>query len=99
MARSPSTTIGDSSTAAPRVKPSADWKKLGTTGFRYLDREGTPDGIFKMTLKASNAGKVKLALQARGPHLTLPAINHSPTTRVQLRSTTSGVCWESGFAD
>ena len=72
------------------------WTRPGG-GFYYLDREGTPDGVFKMKLKASATGAAKVSLRAQGPHLTLPAIDYAPTTRVQLRSTTSNVCWETGL--
>jgi cysteine-rich repeat protein len=70
------------------------WKQRAT-GFSYLDRDGTPDGALKATLAASANGAAKIVFRARGEHLTLPAVPPSPTATVELRSTTSDVCWES----
>jgi hypothetical protein len=73
------------------------WKAT-SKGFRYVDRELTPDGIQKLELKAGAAGKSKLTVKGKGGALGLPPlpIQHLPIT-VQLVSG-EGRCWETTFS-
>jgi hypothetical protein len=75
----------------------ACWKPLGLSGWRYGDREGTPDGLQKLLLQAGDAGQSRLALKAKGAHLSLPALGSlALPLRTQLRSQAGG-CWEADF--
>jgi predicted acyl esterase len=64
-------------------------------GWRYDDKDRTPDGVQRVDLKAGVAGKAQVAVQAKGLNLTSPALPIStlPVT-VQLRSS-AGQCWQS----
>jgi hypothetical protein len=69
------------------------------SGWRYGDRDGTPDGLQKLLLRAGDAGKSRLALKGKGAHLTLPALGSlALPLRTQLRTQASG-CWEADFPE
>jgi hypothetical protein len=71
------------------------------TGFKYKDKDATPDGITKMVLKEGLvAGKAKIILKGKGsllddPTPGGPAFATSPIT-VQLRNGTN--CWEAVYS-
>jgi Bacterial Ig domain len=67
-------------------------------GYRYVDRELTPDGIQQVLLKAGTTGKAQIVVKGRGTPLALPslAVMQLPV-RVQL-VTGNGTCWEATFA-
>jgi cysteine-rich repeat protein len=71
------------------------WKSLGTKGFRYGDKDATPDGIVALKLQAGAAGRTRLTLKAKGALLGSPALPlaQSPAVTVQLRRA-GGACWE-----
>jgi len=72
-------------------------KPLGLSGWRYGDRDGTPDGLQKLLLRSGGAGESRLALKGKGAHLTLPALGSlALPLRTQLRSQAGG-CWEAEF--
>jgi hypothetical protein len=64
-------------------------------GFRYDDKDRTPDGIQRLDLKTGPTGKAQVQLSAKGVHFHPPAlpISNLPVT-VQLRSS-AGQCWQS----
>lgn len=81
------------------------WRQTGSTaapkGFRYKDRDMSPNGIRGLTLKRGDDGRPRITLSAKGPALPLPT-PVSPTqffqqqTRVivQLVRSDGGPCWE-----
>lgn len=73
----------------------ACWKALGFVGFKYGDKELTPDGILKMTLKSGTGGKASIALKGKGALLDMAdlPLTQSPRVTAQLRSS-DGVCFE-----
>src|SRR5262249_4942194 len=75
----------------------ACWKASGTSGFKYKDKDLTPNGIAQISLKAGVDGKAKIQVQGRGGFLGMPSLAGltQPVT-VQLQNST-GVCWESVF--
>lgn len=75
----------------------ACWKALGTRGFKYKDKERTPDGADKMTLLAGANGKAKISFKGKGPYLALPPLALVTPVRVQLHAE-GGQCWESTFS-
>ncbi len=75
------------------------WKASGTSGYKYSDKELTPDGTQKMSLKAGALAKAKIQLSGRGANLDLPV---DLTTLVQpivvQIQNSDGVCWENIFS-
>ena len=89
-----------SSTAIPAGGTCAGhpcWTETGS-GFKYVDKDATPDGITKLTLKQGVAGgKSKIVLKGKGVNLNLPSLPVAQPVTVQLRSAT-GVCWEAVYS-
>jgi hypothetical protein len=73
------------------------WRATAS-GFRYVDKALTPNGIRQVVLKAGPAGKAQIGLQGQGATLGLPAlpITSLPVT-VQLTSS-DGACFEAGYS-
>ncbi len=67
-------------------------------GFRYDDKDRTPDGVQRLDLRSGPAGKAQVSLKAQGIHFVPPSLPIStlPVT-VQLRSS-AGACWQSTHA-
>jgi hypothetical protein len=73
------------------------WKAKGTKGFTYSNRDGTPDGVRKLSLAAGVAGKAKMALSAKGSDIPLPLLgSFALPLRMQLQG--NGLCWEAVFS-
>lgn len=68
------------------------WKVVNG-GYRYGSRDGTPDGLQQLRLKAGAAGRARISARGKGGNLKLPdlPIAHFPLT-VQLQNG-DGVCW------
>ncbi len=76
------------------VPPGSRWRAK-PTGFVYKDKSGTMGGITSITLKAGALGKRKVAVNASGANLTLPALPLVVPVMIQLRS--HGLCWGAGY--
>jgi len=74
----------------------ACWKALGFVGFKYGDKELTPDGLLKLMVKSGTGGKASIALKGKGALLDAPALPlaQSPRVTAQLRIS-DGACFES----
>ena len=71
------------------------WRPLGASGFKYINRDRTPDGMLKVLLRSGADGKAKIIVKGKGENLPFPASFlplHTPVS-VQLQSA-SGTCWE-----
>jgi cysteine-rich repeat protein len=67
-------------------------------GFKYIDRELTPDGLQKVDLRAGDfPGKAKILVAAKGDDLPMPALPLPLPLRVQLHGA-NGQCWEARFS-
>ncbi len=77
--------------------PKPCWRE-SASGFRYVDRDLTPDGVQQLLLRAGADGKAKILVKGRGPTLEMPAlpIAHLPV-RVQLTNST-GACWDATYS-
>lgn len=53
-----------------RKKPC--WKSLGDKGWKYKDKDGAPNGLRAITLKAGNAGKAKISVVGKRENLPMP---------------------------
>ena len=72
------------------------WKE-NTKGFRYVDRDLTPDGLQQVGLKAGPTGKAQITVKGRGANLGAPALPLSDLpARVQLVNG-GGACWEATY--
>ena len=71
------------------------WKTTGGTGFKYADRDRTPDGLLGIVLRSGAAGRARITLKGKGDRLATPALplTQDPRVTVQLVATT-GACWE-----
>ena len=72
------------------------------TGFRYRDRDRTPDGAYTLVLK-SGTGSAAIRFKGAGDLLSdrpggLPAPPLAVPLRVQLQAA-GGACWESAFSN
>ncbi|MCC6765406.1 MAG: VCBS repeat-containing protein [Deltaproteobacteria bacterium] len=63
-----------SATAPPAgLCPKRPCWKPRKNGLDYADRARTPNGLQSITLRAGGTGKARIAVRAKGEHLTLPA--------------------------
>ena len=69
----------------------------GSRKLIYKDKEKTPNGIIKISMKPGDTGKAKAAVGAKGDTLIDPPLPFGTTTRVQLHAST-GACWEATFS-
>jgi cysteine-rich repeat protein len=74
------------------------WRR-GREGYSYYNARRLPDGLLRIRLQASPAGRARAAVWGRGSHLILPrpAEIVSPL-RAQLRSALTGACWDASFS-
>jgi len=71
------------------------WVATNTTGFRYTDRDASSDGLRRVVLRAGT--NPKIAVNGRGPRLTLPSLPLSLPVTVQVQAE-NGNCWDSEFS-
>jgi hypothetical protein len=67
------------------------WKALNGKGFKYVDKEATPDGISKLLLKAGTTGLSKVILKGKGANLAMPIMPFSLNVQAEVRG--NGMCW------
>ncbi len=83
---------GTCNTASPRPC----WR-ASASGYRYVDRDLTPDGIQQLILKAGAGGKAQIVLKGRGDSLPMPTLPISQLpVRVQLVGS-NGACFEATY--
>jgi len=77
---------------------SADcWRDLGANGFKYVDKETTPNGVQKIILKPGDTGRSKVLVKGKGANLSLlPLPVASFPLTVQLQGE-HGECWDGSF--
>ncbi len=75
----------------------ACWKATGT-GFKYKDKDLTPDGIQQIQLHGGLDGKAKIQVVGKGAALGMPnlALLTQPVT-VQIQNS-NGLCWEAIYS-
>lgn len=73
------------------------WKAKGNKGFKYKDRERTPDGLDSILLKSGASKRAKIIVKGKGAHLAFPSpLDIELPVTVQLRSA-NGEYWGSEF--
>jgi hypothetical protein len=88
------------------AQPSADrtcagrpcWNVLGTKGFKYGNKAGTPDGLTGILLKACHIGKGKVRVKGGGSNLPTPTLPLTTPVRVQLTRGSASTCWEATYS-
>ena len=75
------------------------WSSLGTNGFKYKDKDLTPDGLLKVLLRSGDTGKAKVVAKGKGLNLDLPAlpIDGADFPLVVQMQGEQGECWSSSF--
>lgn len=71
--------------------------KAKRTGFKYKDKELTPDGVSAVNLRVGRTGAV-IGVNGKGVDLDVPMLPLGVPIRVQLRRTDANTCWETVFA-
>jgi cysteine-rich repeat protein len=72
------------------------WRANRDDGFRYRDRDRTPDGIDRLELRAGAAGTAKMRVTGKGSLLALPPLPLALPALAQLHGR-DGECWEARF--
>jgi len=88
--------VGGSRMPAGDTCPEKACWRTTSSGFKYADKLGTPDGIIKMLLKAGEDGTALALVKGKGELLSTPVLPLGASTRVQLRGTDA--CWEAVFS-
>jgi CSLREA domain-containing protein len=101
--------VYDQSTAGPTLRLAAIapaggvcagtscWKET-SSGFRYADRQLTPDGLTTIRLKAGAAGAGRITVKGRGAPLPLPSLPLVAPVMVQLQRRDGAACWMALFS-
>jgi hypothetical protein len=73
------------------------WKET-TRGFKYIDKDATPDGIVSLSLKEGLEGHAQIKLKGSGINLGMPPLplDQDSTVTVQLRND-HGICWDADY--
>lgn len=74
------------------------WKPTGLTGFKYSDKDLTPDGGYKMSLKEGAVEKAKILFSGRGANLHVPDLSSLQLPILVQIQNSNGVCWEASFS-
>jgi hypothetical protein len=77
------------------ASPRPCWRAT-STGFRYVDKDLTPNGVQQLTLQSGLAGKSKITLRGRGSALEVPPLPATLPVTAQLLNS-DGTCWEAQF--
>jgi hypothetical protein len=75
------------------------WKATGTKGYKYSDKELSPDGGQKIQLKAGALEKSQVQFSGRGGNLDLPASLGTLVQPITVQMQNSdGVCFTTTFS-
>ncbi|HZR80451.1 MAG TPA: SBBP repeat-containing protein [Candidatus Binatia bacterium] len=73
------------------------WRSL-PTGFLYSDKDATPLGLSKMTMKAGAPGKAKIGISGKGANLPDTPLPLALPAKIQLIRIDDGTCWEATYS-
>jgi hypothetical protein len=77
------------------------WRALGDgSGYRYKNRDGTPDGVTDLKLKVGGPGEIQLLAKGKGTSLPLPRLGLTTpvTLALVIDDTVATTCWQARFA-
>ncbi len=72
------------------------WKAI-SRGFKYRDKDRTPDGIALEILRSGPSISAKVIVKGKGDNLSTPVLPLTPTVTVQLKND-DGECWEGEYS-
>jgi cysteine-rich repeat protein len=84
--------------AVPAAQPcyaGIDCWDQSASGFKYTDKELSPDGIIRLLLKPGS--QTRLLVRGKGTNLGLDALPLVLPVTVQLRNTDTSTCWEATY--
>jgi cysteine-rich repeat protein len=73
------------------------WTEL-PLGYRYVDREGSPDGLLRIQTRTGGLALPKITVKGRGPSLHLRQMDRDDVVTVRLKRSDAPVCWEAIYA-
>ncbi len=75
------------------------WNVTGSSGYKYRDRDGTPDGITRAKLRSGAAKKSQVHMKGEGANLGVPALPLVFPVVVQLVADDGSAsnCWQTQF--
>ncbi len=76
--------------------PTCGWSET-TTGFKYKNKDRTPEGLAQILLREGSTGKAKITVMGKGANLVMPSIPVSQPITVQLVNS-DGECWEATYS-
>ncbi len=76
------------------------WKASGSKGFKYKDRDATPEGITSIKLRSGSDGKAQVQVKGKGTNLALPALPVTLPVTVQyiIDDGVSSTCWQTIYS-
>ena len=73
------------------------WKQTGS-GFKYKDKDLSPNGILGVVLKAGDDGKAKIMVKGKSGNLGLPpTLSLTQPVTVQIKNN-AGICWQATYS-
>ena len=72
------------------------WKESGNK-LRYSDKDATPDGLRKLSLKPGDAGKARIKVSGKGEELELGDLSLEGEVLVRLGRSDGTPCWEARY--
>jgi len=88
--------VGSARLPAGGTCPDRPCWRATSTGYKYANKLGTPDGLTKLQLRAGPDGGSVAIAKGKGEALSTPALPLGTATRVQLRG--ADACWEATFS-
>lgn len=73
------------------------WRAAGVTGYKYVDKAASSDGVFSIKLKGGADGKAQVQAKAKGAELNPPALPLAFPLTVQflIEDGATTNCWQS----
>ncbi len=73
---------------------------LGSKGFTYADKAGTPDGVATLAFRPGVGGRAQISLAGKGANLLMPPtmpLAQSTAVTVQLFKSDGAECWQAAY--
>jgi endo-1,4-beta-D-glucanase Y len=68
-----------------------------SSGFRYTRKDGAPNGLSDLDVRAGAAGKARILVKAKGEPLALPALPIAPLPLTVQLENAVGTCWSATY--
>lgn len=74
------------------------WRRSSSV-FRYGDKELSPDGLLKLSLKSGDAGKASIRVKGKGVELGAPSLPLVGAVTARVIRNDGTPCWEASFVE